>query len=93
MYHIDNARTLDSLFSLQAQESVTSSSSLDIYEVHPRHALSYQTPTTHCDYIISATMIGLSKKHIGNGRGEGGIRVKEMHNLLHTVHLSQTVKK
>lgn len=104
VYHIDNARDLDNLLSLslQAQEHVSSCSSssscsLDIYEVHPLHEFSYQTPTADCDYVISATMPGVLKTDGANtGRGRGGRGdecVRAMHNLLQSLHESQTVKK
>jgi hypothetical protein len=52
VYHIDNARDLDSLLSLQGDSGLY----LDIYEVNPLHTLSYAVPFKDCECVISASL-------------------------------------
>jgi hypothetical protein len=94
VYHIDNARDLDDLLSLQEHAT----SSVEIYEVHPQHTLSYQTPTRNCDFIFSATLPGLitaaaAHETTRNGDEKGGVSVTAVHNLLQSIQSSHTIQK
>jgi hypothetical protein len=107
--HIDNARDLDDLLSLQKKPQLChlaeqdesgadrDRGGLDIYEVNPLHHLSYQTPTSGCDFIFSSTFPGIFLKRHNKltfcDAAASDESVVAMKNLLQSAESSVTVKK